>query len=136
MSLAGYWGGGDVTNSGGGGSEDLTIKVVNKILSATQIALPATLYTLLNYTIPAGKKFVLLSMQGSSNGDAEWNLYINGSLANKKRNWLSTHSIELDFDYPYILLPTQNVTITAKNNTKFGTTNDIDIFLYGNESNI
>jgi hypothetical protein len=72
-------------------------------------------------------------MQCTSDGDAVWYLYINNVLVNKKRNWLNTHENELNFKYPYILNAGDVVEIRAQNHTRFGTTNALEVFLYGNE---
>jgi hypothetical protein len=110
---------------------------VNKIIRGIEpVAIPGTEYTLIDYTVPANTQFIFMSAQCASDGDASWHLLIDDVIVNTKRNWLSTHNIDMTFDYTYLVNTGHNIKIKAINNSKFLNNNILETFLFGKEQNI
>jgi|WetSurMetagenome_2_1015567.scaffolds.fasta_scaffold17540_7 hypothetical protein len=124
-----------VGNGNGGGSVTVNAMLeINKTLQgAAPAAIPAVVYVLISYTVPIGKTLKVSSIQGTSDGNAEWDFKINGTLIDKMRNYHTEPNIIMNFPNYIILTPGQLLEITAFNRTTFNTINSIDAFVFARE---
>ena len=124
-----------VGNGGGGGSVTVNALLeINKTLQgAIAAATPAVVYTLVSYTVPVGKTLKISSIQGTSDGNAEWDMKINGVLIHKQRNYHTEPNITMSFPNYISLFPGQLLELTAFNRTTFNTINSIDVFVFARE---
>jgi hypothetical protein len=121
--------------SGGGGSVTVNALLeINKTLQGSiPTATPGHVYTLISYTVPVGKTLKVSSVQGTSDGNAEWDMKINGVLIHKQRNYHTEPNMTMSFPNYILLLPGQLLELTAFNRTTFNTINSIDVFVFARE---
>ena len=123
-----------VGNVNGGGSTPAPMLEINKTLQGAEpSANPGTIYTLVSYTVPVGKTLKVSSIQGTSDGNAEWEFKINGNLINKQRNYHTEPNMVMSFPNYILLTPGQLLEITSYNRTTFNTINSIDVFVFARE---
>lgn len=124
-----------VGNGGGGGT--ITVNALLEINKTLQGAVPAAtpnvVYTMVSYVVPVGKTLKISSVQGTSDGNAEWDLKINGTLIHKQRNYHTEPNMTMSFPNYIALTPGMLLEITAFNRTTFNTINSIDVFVFARE---
>jgi hypothetical protein len=105
--------------------------MANTTLSGVQNVAPAGNFVLVDYTVPVGKKFQLLSGSGSANGDCRWVMTVDGVEVARAR---SAHQFRNVTVYaPLELAAGKVLRVTGYNDTIEGQTNEISVHLHGYE---
>lgn len=96
-------------------------------------AVPGVLNTTITYTVPVGKAFIWHSGFGHSDGDASWQIEIDGLLFNEKQNHQTNPDVDYHIGAPFKMLAGTTLTVKTMNRSVYGTLNSIEAFIYGYE---
>lgn len=107
---------------------------INKRLAGfEESALPNIENVTLEYRVPDGMVFIWHSGFGTSDGDCLFQVEVNGVLFNRKRNHQTNPDVDFHVGGPFRLDAGDLLVVKTTNRSAFGSTNSVDVFVYGHE---
>lgn len=118
-------------------SGEISVNVINKRLYGTTAAsVPATINTEISYTVPALKTFKWFGGIGTSDGECEWTVEVNGLPMIKQLNRYTQPNVLLHLGGQLTLVAGDLLEVKTKNRSIYGQTNEINTWIYGKEENV
>jgi hypothetical protein len=114
-----------------------TQQLINKVLTGQSlVALPATTYNHIDYTVPASKQLFIAGARGYSDSWTNWEMIVNGVTLVQQRNNQIRPDVDIKMPAPYRLVAGDQLIINATNVSDYNNNSIIKTYFYGAEEDI